>query len=285
MIRRQPTLGTLVLAAGLLAAPALRAADPSPQASGTFTSRAWEVKTVGAYAFPAAETGLDDAPGIKVAVASAGFLPERMDRIWDREARIDDLYHQDGDLVVFFHFAPDGRYRGLSYYFESGDGCGFCFDGNVRSTVKVEKGRIHGRLQSPEKVDEGDPVFDITFDVPIAPSDYGTALPADGGAPGAAYAAYHRALAASNADGLRPLLEAADAESLAQQPEAVVAALRDRHPTASYRVTRGFVRGEHALLLVAGENAYGRIDGEAHLVLVDGSWRVDQEISKPHMGE
>src|SRR5262249_37895757 len=162
------------------------------------------------YAFPAAETGLDDAPGIKLAVASAGFLPDRMDRIWDREHLIDELYHQDEDLVVFFHFAPDGKYRGLSYYFESGDGCGFCYHGAVRSEGKVEKGRIHGRLRSPEKHDEGDPVFDPTFDVPVAPSDYGTALPVDGGAPGKAYAAYHQALVDSKVDAVRPLLPADD---------------------------------------------------------------------------
>ena len=47
--------------------------------------------------------------------------------------------------VVYVEFKPDGAYRGPSYYFAQGNGCGYC-GGNlgVTSTVKLAGGRIAG---------------------------------------------------------------------------------------------------------------------------------------------
>ena len=42
----------------------------------------------------------------------------------------------DESKVVTFEFDADGKYRGLSYYFGPGVGCGFCYDSKVGSTVR-----------------------------------------------------------------------------------------------------------------------------------------------------
>ena len=61
--------------------------------------------------------------------------------------------------VVNFEFDPNGKYTGLSYYFESGDGCGFCYDSKVKSTVKVSGGRLAGTISYKDD----DRQFDVTL--------------------------------------------------------------------------------------------------------------------------
>ena len=127
-----------------LVVPSPSAAATS-QASGKFASRNWEFEPSGAYAYPG-EVGMDDEAGIVVAISNASFDSEFFDGYWDRGHAI-ETYHKDAKtLVASLQFAKSGTYKGMTYYFESGDGCGFCYDGSVRSTVKVENGRIHGRV-------------------------------------------------------------------------------------------------------------------------------------------
>lgn len=277
----------------LLVVPLLLAAQPSGpvraaetaearQAEGTVSSRSWEWNAFGAYAFPA-EVGIDDEPGIKVAISNTGFVAEVLDRDYDREHMIDTYFRDDKTLVAYFQFAKSGAYKGVSYYFESGDGCGFCYDGSVQSTVKVEKGRIHGTLKIAGKPE--DLQFDLKFDVPIASTDYGEALPAGGGEPGKAYAALHTALVAMDAAAAKPFFTDAAQAEYADHGEEILQSFRKEHPEKGYKVVRGFVRGDRALLLVEGDTFYSKVKTEAQMTREKGTWRLVSETLQIWMGE
>jgi hypothetical protein len=259
--------------------PAL-AQDSKPQASGKFEGKEWWFDASGAYAFPS-EVGMDDEQGVMVAISNVGFS-SNVDKYWDRRHVIDEFHVDEETLVVYFHFGKDGKYKGMNYYFGSGDGCGFCYDGSVQSTVKIEKGRIHGKLKAPAKPDEV--TFDLAFDVPVAPSDYGTPLPAGGGEQAKAYAGYHAALNGDDPAALAPYLDAEDRAKLAEQGKEMLDYLREDHPMKSYKVVKGFVKGDNALLLVEGETSVMNVENEVHLVKLDGTWRVYTEVMQVKLG-
>jgi hypothetical protein len=245
-----------------------------PQASGTFVGRKWMFEATGAYAFPH-KVGLSDEPGILVAVSSAGLLASRLDLYWDRRRALDSL--RDDDVsVVYFHFTPGGTYKGMNYYLDQGDGCGFCYDGAVQSSVTVGNGRIRGSIR---QMTAGEAVtFDLSFDVPVASSDYGAPLGEGGGDPGRAYATLHAALVKNDTTDVAPVLTNEMRVEMPRHGPAIMKDLRDNHPTESYRVVRGWSRGDRALLLVEGETLYSKVRTEALFVLEDGSWRIDEEV-------
>jgi hypothetical protein len=49
-------------------------------------------------------------------------------------------------------------------------------------------------------------------------------------------------------------------------------------------VTKGFVKGDRALLLVDGETEIMKVKNEVHFILIDGTWRVYNEILKVNLG-
>ncbi len=268
-------LGLVLSLALLLPAVARgKSASGKSQASGTFSSKTGDFDVVGAYAFPG-KTGTDDAPGIRVAVSNVGFVSDILDTYWDREHFIDSNFADDETAVVYFQFDPHGEYRGMSYYFGSGDGCGFCFDPDVVASAKVSGGRIAGHVQHK---DPKGATFDVTFDVPVAPADYGSALPAGGGDPGKAYGTFHQAVAEGNAAALKPLLGEERQGFLQDRADAFLSFLQESDPD-SYKITRGFVSGDHALLLVSGDKSpLGKVHSEVHLLREGGHWVVDDEI-------
>lgn len=280
-IRARIRLVVLSLTVLALAVPHAMAGAPS-QAGGKFASRNWEFEPSGAYAYPG-EVGMDDEAGIVVAISNASFDSGFFDGYWDRGHAI-ATYHKDAKtLVASLQFAESGAYKGMTYYFESGDGCGFCYDGSVRSTVKVEKGRIHGKVTLAGK--PGELAFDVTFDVPVAPSAYGDPLPAGGGEPGKVYAAYHQAMAAADKAALRPFYTDKVQADYAERADAVVQAFRNDHPDQSMKVVRGFAKGERALLLVEGETSYSKVKTEVHLEKQRGTWRIVDEALQLRLGE
>jgi hypothetical protein len=273
-IRPRLLAASLMLAAFVTAS---LAQEQKENASGKFVGREWTFEVHGAYAYPG-EVGMDDEPGVIVAVSNAGFNTQRLDQIWDREYVLDNYHRDENTLLVYFHFAKDGKYKGMTYAFGSGDGCGFCYNGAVASTVKIEKGRIHGRLSLGEEPNEA--FWDLTFDAPVAPTDYGTPLPAGGGEQGKIYAAYHTALNGDTPAALKPFLDDGDQELLAEDGAGMLDRLRDVHPMKSYEVTKGFVNGDHALLLVDGETEIMKVENEVHFVKLAGTWRVYQEFQQ-----
>ncbi len=248
-------------------------------ATGTFSSAAWEVPIVDAYAFHAEASLGGDA--VLVVITNQGIGRDFFDATYDRRYLFDHLFADDETRVVYLEFAPDGAYRGYSYYFESGDGCGFC-GGGARSTVKLAGGRLAGQVVVAAE-EEGDVAFDVTLDVPIASDDHGPAQGAGGGAPGAAYLAYHDAVTRRDVAALRKMVAAGLLERWQQaeadgEGDAFLAFLADDRPQ-TVRVSEAFVDGPRAIVLVSGASeAFGAMHGEVHLVREGGAWKFDDEF-------
>ena len=280
-IRRVVLVGVAVT--GLMALSPPAPAEEHRQASGKFEGKNWTFPPFGAYAYPD-KVGLDDSPGIVVAISNHSIDTEFFDLYWDRGNAIETYQKDDDTLVALLQFSKSGAYKGLSYNFGPGDGCGFCFDGSVQSNVKVEKGRIHGRVSfagEPGGLD-----FDVEFDAPVAGTEYGTALPPGGGEPGKTYLAYHRAIVDwENSAALKPYFSDKVQASYGEHAQEIVQSFHKDHPDKSATIERGFVRGDRALLLVRGETSYSKVRTEVHLRQEKGSWRIVEEMLQIDFGE
>lgn len=263
------------VAAVVLAASGLAAAQGP--AKGTFQSQSITFDIGGAIAFNGTSSLNKDEPAIVVAVSNQRLAPTLGDYV-DRRRAIDSLVKDDKTAIVYFEFTPQGRYRGLSYYFESGNGCGFC-SSEVTSTVALANGKLTGTLRGTEKSRP----FNITIDVAVMNDDHGAALPADGGAPGKAYLAYHAALLKHDANALRPTLTSGrmqvwDRAKKDGDLDDYVAYLLNQHPLASVKITKGWARADVASLLVEGDGPAGTVSGEVLLLHEKGAWVVDSEV-------
>jgi hypothetical protein len=233
--------------------PDAPAVEPADIAHGTFKSQAITLDVRSAIAFKGKSyLGPDDV--LIVAVTNARVHGDALAEYYDRKRAIEKRIKDDDTGVVYFEFRPDGSYRGLSYYFVPGNGCGFCTS-EVASTVRLGGGKLSGTLRGTEK----DRPFEVVLNVPVMSDDHGSALPAGGGAPGAAYLAYHAALVKRDRATLKPLLSL-------------------DHPDKSLSIVRGFVKGDTAVLLVSGESLVGSRVGEALLKKEKDAWRVDDEL-------
>jgi len=253
----------LLVAACVMAIPAAWAETDA--ASGEFTSQSTRLVVHGAVAFRGKSSLDGDA--LIVAVSNARLKTDMVAEYYDRRRAIERHVKDDETGVVYFEFTPDGRYRGLSYYFAPGNGCGYCTS-EVTSSVKLASGRLTGTLK---------------VDVLVLSDDHGAALPANGGAPGKAYLAYHAALTKRDAAALRPLLSQSQEEVFdnAKQKgklEGFLSFLSEDHPTRTARIDKGFGNDRTAVLLVSGESAAGKVTGEALLVKDQGAWKVDDEL-------
>jgi hypothetical protein len=261
----------------LVAKPAL-AADVDT-ATGTFTSQTVTLNAKSAIAFRG-KSFVDPGDALIVAVFNARVNAAAIADFADRR-RVIETRIRDGETgVVYFEFKPDGTYRGMSYSFGPGNGCGYCA-GDVKSTVKLASGKLSGKLAGSEK----DRTLDITLVTPVMADDHGGMLPPDGGAPGKAYLAYHAALAKGDRATLKPLLSQGqqqfwDEAEKNRKVAAFLHAMAEAHPVKSVQITQGFVKGDKALLQVAGEASAGRVVGEVLLVKEGEAWRVDDEITE-----
>jgi hypothetical protein len=260
----------------LAAAPA---AGDDGTASGEFLSRAWKVPIVDAYAFRDA-SGWDEGQAIVVAVSNDEFGAEALDRYYDRRHVLDDFFADADTRLVYLEFGLDGSYRGYHYYFEAGDGCGFC-GGGARSTVKLAGGRLQGKVAVQAET-EDEVAFDITIDVPIAGDDHGEAQGGGGGDPGKAYLVYHGAVEKGDVEAMKRLVSSDQLErwrraEAAGDGEAFVRYLSENRPH-TVTVTEAFLRDDFALVLVEGQSeVLGKMHGEAHLRREGGAWKVADE--------
>ncbi len=252
-------------------------------ASGHFASRTLEVPVAGAYSYWDQASGGNDRV-VKVAVSNAEFRADLLDDWHDRGAAVREFFASENVRVVTFDFDADGKYRGYSYYFASGDGCGWCYDSTVRSTVRGGNGRLRGSIAF-----DGGPggvTFDLTFDVPIPAKTWGAALPAGGGDPGRAFLAYHKALAASDAAALKAVSDRHGKDLLAKhQTQGDLAEYLDyrwndmHYRMQNVRVAGGFVRGDHAVILFDGNSKlFDALHGEVILRRDGGAWLVADEL-------
>ena len=267
----------LTVLALLSAAATLAAGSPAPAtASGTFEDARFKLEIAGAYAYWGKTGGFGDDPVIRVAISNAGFKASALDAFYDKAGAIHDRFADEDVKVVHFEFDPNGKYTGLSYYFESGDGCGFCYDSKVKSTVRASGGRLAGTVSYKGE----DRQFDVTFDVPMPPKTWGDPLPKDGGAPGKAWLAYHAALEARDKKAIYALLDA-DMKAMWAKDEKdgdldgwIEFLWHDQHTMLkTIQMGGGFVNGDRAVVLFTGSNTFiDHLYGEALLRREDGAW-------------
>jgi hypothetical protein len=249
-------------------------------ARGSFKSQNLGMTIKSALAFPG-KSLLDQTPVIVVAVTSAEMDTDGLATYYDRRRAIDRRVKDNDTGVVFIEFKPTGSYRGYSFYFARGNGCGYC-SGNmgITTTVKVANGRLAGLLKGVDT----DRNFDITLDIPVRSDDHGAPLPPDGGAPGKAYIDYHKALVKRDANALRTVLSEdvrriqADATKEGKAA-AYMNYLGKEHPTQSVNITKGWSNGKTAVVLFEGESSTLKLTGEAVLLNQSGTWRVDDELT------
>ena len=268
--------------AGLFVAASSRAQSSAPaSASGRFATEKRSFDVQGVYAFWAKSGSSDHEPLLRVAVSNDRFKAEAFDAFYDPEKVINAHCADDETFVVYFEFDRSGRYHGLSYYFGSGDGCGFCYDSSVRSTAQIDRQRLAGTLSFKDERRS----FDIRFDVPVPPREWGKPLPPDGGEPGKAVLAYQAAIESTDKKALFDLLDARGRElwKTREKEGKVDRALQYRWEKEHLelkdpRITGGFLRGDQAIVLVKGTNSYASLQGEVALRLEEGRWRIRDEI-------
>jgi hypothetical protein len=257
------------------------AAEVAPMADGSFTSRNFTMPVSTAMAFRG-KSIIDKADVIFVAITNGDIRVDWFATFFDRRRAIEQRMKDKDTAVVYLEFKPDGAYRGLSYYFAKGNGCGYCGGSlGVTSTVKLANGRLAGSLKSKDE----SRAYDVTFNLPITADDHGAPLPANGGAPGKAYLGYHEALVKRDAKALRPFLSNEMRESLTEaEKKGKVAAelkyLAKEHPDKSVQITKGFSTDKQAVLLITGESSVIKLTGEVVLVNEGGTWRVDDELTE-----
>jgi len=263
----------------VLAAGTVFAADPlASSVRGKFSSDGVTLDARSALAFKGKSfLGGDDA--IIVAVTNARVNADALAEFYDRRRAMDKRIKDSNTGVVYLEFRADGRFRGLSYYFGPGNGCGFCTS-TVESSVTVAGGRMTGMLKGTE----ASRPFDLALDVALMSDEHGAPLPAEGGAPGAAYLAYHKALLSRDRATLKTLLSQeglqgwTDAEKKGDI-DGYLRYLGEEHPDKSVRIVKGYVRDNGALLLVSGESRIGKLNGEVLLVKEKGTWRINDELA------
>lgn len=261
----------------------LAGAAAAQTASGHFSSSTLDVPIAGAYGYWDAASG-GKGRVVKVVVSNAEFRADLLDDWHDRAAAVREFFASDSVKIVTFDFDADGKYRGYSYYFASGDGCGWCYDSTVRSTVRGSNGRLAGSIAFDGGA--GAVAFDVKFDVPIPAKSWGQPLPASGGDPGRAFLAYHKALATSDAVALKAVLDSHGKEVLAKhQSQGDLAEYLDyRWSDMHYRmqslaVVGGYVRGDHAVILFDGSSKlFDALHGEVILRRAGNTWLVADEL-------
>jgi hypothetical protein len=261
------------------AVPAIGADTPAETATGTFRSQSVTLSVKSAIAFHA-PSFIDKTDAVIVAVSNARLNPDTIADYVDRR-RVLEKRVKDGETgLVYFEFKPDGAYRGMSYYFGPGNGCGYC-TGEVTANTKLSGGKLSGRLVDSEK----ERSFDFTFVASIMSDEHGSALPPDGGEPGKAFAAYHQALAKADRPALRAIMST-DQQQYWSEVErkgklgAWIHSMADAHPTRSVDLVNGYATAGKAVLLIAGESVNGKVVGEVLLVKEADGWRVDDEITE-----
>lgn len=269
---------TLLLAAALGAWVGSAAAADT--ASGSFKNKDLGIEIKSALAFQG-KSLIDKSDVIVVAVTNADMDADLLAAYYDRRRAVDQRIKDNDIGVVYFEFRPDGNYKGYSFYFASGNGCGYC-GGNmgITTTVRLAKGRLAGTLKG---TDTGR-AFDIMMDLAVLSDDHGAPLPADGGAPGKAYMDYHAALVKRDASALRIALSDEGRKIQAGaikegKGAAYMNYLAKEHPTQSVKITKGWSNGKAAVILFDGEGGVLKLTGEAILVNQGGTWRVDDELT------
>jgi len=256
------------------------AAAQSPTGSGKFQGSKHSFEVHSAYAFWS-RSG-DKGALLEVAISNGNFNEPAFDVFYDPRPVIASRFVDEDTAVVYFEFEPNGKYHGVSYYLGPGDGCGFCYDSKVKSTVRLVGQRLQGSLV----FQDDSPRFDVQIDVPMPSREWGKALAGDGGEIGAAYRAYNAAMEKDDRKAIFDLLDEQHQQKwkdfekegkldvyLSYRKEDVHWNLRDA------RIVGGYIRDSQAVLLVEGKNTQiDRVHGQATLNKEKGRWKVHDEV-------
>jgi hypothetical protein len=148
--------------------------------------------------------------------------------------------------------------------------------------------RIAGTVSMPKPDDFFDEKYqyNATFDLPIGkpagppppPVLKGTPLPAGGGEPGKAYAAYLKNLTAGDMKAFLGGVTAARAKEASSDPDfkKLFPLLKAMQPTA-VKVTSGAIDGNNATLVVTGKDGDNVSRGTIAMVRENGAWKVERE--------
>jgi hypothetical protein len=259
----------------LLVASAVAAED---RATGSFESRNWSFELGSAYAFVGDEL-LGDGRGVVLALTNAAINYEWLDGWQDKRWMIDhyisDTDAENPSLVVYAGFDDKGGLDGFSWYFGSGDGCGFCSMGAIVSTVKIANGRLVGTLKG--KADEV--AIDVDLDLPVHEGPSGKQV-ANDAEPAQAFLAFHAALNAVEPAGIwdqldtewKKILEGRTPEEL----QSFYGQLAGERLPPELTVQEVWVDGDRALVVYAGVASYGgKVRGEARMDREEGVWKYD----------
>jgi hypothetical protein len=216
--------------------------------------------------------------------SNAGFNKQEMDRWYDRGHLISSRFIDDETKVLDLEFTEKGRLRGYSYYFQSGDGCGFCASSKIKSNVKMSNGRLQGRVSYSER--DANITFDITFNVAVPDKVWGAPIPAGGGEFAKIYETYRKALDAGDLKVLKATTDAYYNEQLAKHEknknikEYMNYRWDDVHMRqTSVRIVGGFQKGDSAVLLIDGSSRlFENLHGDVIFTRENGNWLVSDEL-------
>ena len=177
----------------------------------------------------------------------------------------------------------EGRECGL-YFSHSEPSESFNMSGSGEfKLAKQTAAAVEGRWQMTEPQDFFGKTydFDMPFSAAITAATPGTPLPADGGAPGKAYAAYLAALAKGDLPGLRTMLGESARWQLPEDDEQSARQglkdLRDGKPV-SVKILSAIQRGDRAVLKVEGVDRDDIKRAGRVLMIKDGdTWRADTQ--------
>jgi hypothetical protein len=273
-------LETAAVLSCCLLGPALAGAEDAGTwfANGKFASGTISFEVSDAYAFRSKSSFGEDQV-IQVMVTNSGIREEAIHPWLDRKKVFDKRFQDEETATIYFEFSPKGEYQAISYYLGSGNGCGYCSGGDVKSTVKLVGGKLAGAFSFQGK----DRSWDITLDVPVAPDDHGAALPAGGGEPGKAYLAFAAAVKGRDAAALKKLLIARRLAGLEKaekdgEIQDFLSYLDEGRYADTVKVEKGFATADTAILLVSGDGPIGKRAGQALVRKEAAGWRVDDEI-------
>ena len=262
--------------------PFLALAADDANVTGKFEGTKKRFDVGGGYAYWINDP--DAGPLIEVAISNSSFKQSYFDAFYDPRPAIDTLFVDDQTAVVYFQFEPNGKYHGMTYYLTSGDGCGFCYDSAVKSTVKIAGQRAKGRLTY--KGDNRE--FDITMDVPIAPKEWGKPIDTKDGDVIKAFRAYNAAMDKDDQKAVFKMLDGATQEIWKKQEKKGKANLNDYLDYRSEkvhwrlknaRVVNAYMRGNQAVLLVKGSTPLiDHIHGQVLLSKEGDGWKIADEV-------
>jgi hypothetical protein len=188
---------------------------------------------------------------------------------------VSDTDSENPKLVAYLGFDLDGAYQGVSWYFGSGDGCGYCSSGKITSTVRISGGRLVGTVKGTED----DYAIDLDLDIPVQIEQPGTPAPLDS-EPAQALRAFHAELMSAEHGALWDRLDSEWKEILdgqtPEQLESFYSSLQTEHLPVDLQVREVYLEGDRALVVFEGKASYGGdLHGEARMDREEGVWKYD----------